>query len=404
MSFASVLICVLRPLYKQPSQRLQTARSLPIEVWGVVIKHACLAHHDPLDTTQELSFLEESSTSLEIYRNAMKDKFACSLVSKQWNAYTREYLFEFVWIWSASQAKVLAHFLLMQSLQDMPSLGSYIRRIHIETPVLERCAPADLRSILANAPSLCMYSDHQSIQRSLYDDGLDPRCSAEAILRLVAQPKIRRLSWTSYGDAPFKRCMAPLWTSLASQLEYLELSSCSPNFRTVFPPTIVTDFSTELGSIQTQLVDLVCLPSLRSLKVSLDNSTFAVLASWDMPQLTNLSVLSSDFSYTGPGFASFFRAHGSKLTQLELGHSSSLIEDHYVTAPPRAQPTMPVPIAKWCPNLREFICSADAVWHWQSPDWIAAHILLPSHPRVEFIGFGRPVYSPKQSKRPWTVN
>ena len=46
----------------------------------------------------------------------------------------------------------------------------------------------------------------------------------------------------------------------------------------------------------------------------------------------------------------------------------------------------PVPLAEWCPNLREFICSADAEWHWQSPDWVAPHILLPTHPTVEFIG------------------
>ena len=46
----------------------------------------------------------------------------------------------------------------------------------------------------------------------------------------------------------------------------------------------------------------------------------------------------------------------------------------------------PVPLAEWCPNLRELICSADAEWHWQSPDWIAPHILLPTHPRVELIG------------------
>lgn len=307
----------------------------------------------------------------------MREKLTCSRVCRQWRAYAVQYLFEFIWISSASQAKQLAHTLIMHSLQASGrTFGSFIRRIHIQTPVLERCAPADLLSILECAPGLSIYSDYHSVQRSLYDDGPDPRCSPEAILKLVANPKLRRLSWTSYGDAPFQQRMTPLLTNLAVHLEYLELSSCSPNFRSIF--------AQPSNSTQTQMD--VHLPSLRALKVSLDNNTFAVLSSWDMPRLSNLSVLSSDFSYTGPGFASFFEAHGTKLVQLELGHSSSLIEEHYLTAPHRAHPPTPVPLAQWCPNLREFICSADAEWHWQSPDWITAHILLPAHPTVQLIG------------------
>ena len=264
----------------------------------------------------------------------------------------------------------------MQALQSPTrTYGSFIRRIHIQTPVLERCAPTDLLCILELTPNLVVYSDHHSVQRSLYDDGPDPRCSPEAILKLVANPKIRRLSWTSYGDAPFQQRMTPLLTNLVTQLEYLELSSCSPNFRTMFPQSMTAGVKMD-----------VRLPSLKALKVSLDNNTFAVLSSWDMPKLTNLSVLSSDFSYTGPGFASFFQAHGEKLIQLELGHSSSLIEEHYLTAPHRTQPPTPVPLTEWCPNLQTFLCSADAEWHWQSPDWITAHILLPAHPTINFIG------------------
>lgn len=306
----------------------------------------------------------------------MRDKLALCLVSKQWYAYAREYLYEFVWICSAAQAKQLAHTLIIQSLQPGLTLGSYIRRLHIETPVLERCAPADLRSIVENAPGLRIYSDRYSVQRSLYGDPTDPRCSPEEILRLLAHPKMRRLSWTSYGDAPFQQRMTPLLTNLAIRLEYLELSSCTTSSR---------DLSLQQMRPEEVKMD-VFLPSLQALKVSLDNTTFAVLASWTMPRLTNLSVLSSDFSYTGPGLASFFQAHGTKLRQLELGHSSSLIEEHYLTAPHHSHPPTPVPLAEWCPNLREFICSADAEWHWQSPDWIAPHILLPAHPHIELIG------------------
>jgi hypothetical protein len=126
----------------------------------------------------------------------------------------------------------------------------------------------------------------------------------------------------------------------------------------------------------------VTLPALRSLKLSLDNATFGVLSSWDMPLLANVSVVSSDFSYTGEGFALFFKQHGSKVSQLELGHSSSTIEEHYLT---NTRQVTPIPLADWCPNLRELICSADAEWHWESPDWIAPHVLLPSHPTLQLI-------------------
>ncbi|KAI0638642.1 hypothetical protein C8Q77DRAFT_1215401 [Trametes polyzona] len=366
---------------------------IPPEVWGIIIQHACLFNHDPLDTSRELSFLESPSTQLATYRASMSTKKNLSLVSKQWNALARSFLYEFVWISRAAQAKALARTLLMEYVENLPSSGKFIRRLHIETPALERCAPADLRTILDYSPHLDIYSDHHSVQRSVYEDAPDPRCSPEEILKLVAHPKIRRLSWTSYDDVPFELRMAPLGSNLTTRLEYLELSSRSPSL-----PNLSTILSSSSPSSHKDFEHLqmnVHLPSLRALKVSLDNNTFAVLASWDMPSLTNLSVMSSDFSYTGEGFSRFFQAHGEKLTQLELGHSSSALEEYYLTTPQHLlvlqqqnqnQQQPPVPLAEWCPNLREFICSADAEWHWQSPDWIAPHILLPSHPRVELIG------------------
>ena len=314
----------------------------------------------------------------------MKLKTTIALVSKQWNAFVRIPLYEFVWITHSSQAKALAYVLLLEGFNDLMNgclSGSYIRRLHIETPILERCSPADLRTILDYSPNLCMYSDYHSIQRSLFAETEDPRCTPEEILKLVAHPKMRRLSWTSYGDVPFHIRMGPLLTNLSTQLEYLELSSCFSNLR-----TDVTDPS-HRRPLKFDNHMNVCLPSLRALKVSLDNNTFAVLSTWMMPQLENLSVLSSDFSYTGPGFASFLDAHGSKIRQLELGHCSTTVEGYYLTAPQHAsQPQSSKSLAERLPNLREFICSADAEWHWQSPDWVAPHILLPTHPTVEFIG------------------
>ncbi|CAA7268226.1 unnamed protein product [Cyclocybe aegerita] len=150
------------------------------------------------------------------------------------------------------------------------------------------------------------------------------------------------------------------------------------------------------------------LPALRSLKVTLDNATFSVLSTWSMPLLTNLSVIAADFGYAGAGFQEFFEVHGAKIEQLELGHSSGEIEEFWVTEPRsflnanastnanananwNPNGTTPsgrfqIPLDAWCPNLREFICSADAEWNWQSPDWIAPHVLLPTHAGLQFIG------------------
>ena len=39
--------------------------------------------------------------------------------------------------------------------------------------------------------------------------------------------------------------------------------------------------------------------------------------------------------------------------------------------------------------MPEFICNVDAEWNWETPDCIAPHVLLPSHPGLEFIGVER---------------
>ncbi|EGN94219.1 hypothetical protein SERLA73DRAFT_188842 [Serpula lacrymans var. lacrymans S7.3] len=303
----------------------------------------------------------------------MQNKRNLALVNKAWNRHLQQFLYEFVWISRASQAKALALTLLTHYIDGKVSSGQYIRRLHMETPGLKRCAPDDIRTILDYAPYIVIYSDHRSVRCSRYSDLGDLRCSPEQMFSALAHPnsKLRRLSVTNYCDEPFPHLMSPMLQHTAASLEYLELSSLSF-------PLISRDSLEQLPS------DIVALPVLQSLKLTLDNVTFAVLAAWDMPNLRNVSVVSTDFSYTGPGFAQFFRAHGAKLRQLELGHSSSLIEEYYLALPPR--PQSPIPLAEWCPELREFICSADAEWNWQTPDWIAPHVLLPAHPRIEFIG------------------
>ncbi|TFY76180.1 hypothetical protein EWM64_g7832 [Hericium alpestre] len=121
---------------------------------------------DPLDTSGETSFLDGTNLHLPAYYTSMRFKTNLSLVSKRWNALVKTYQYEFVWISRAVQAKALAHTLLLEFVEGMGSSGRFIRRLHIETPVLERCAPADLHVILEYSPQLAIYTDHQSIQRN----------------------------------------------------------------------------------------------------------------------------------------------------------------------------------------------------------------------------------------------
>ncbi|KIJ58506.1 hypothetical protein HYDPIDRAFT_170141 [Hydnomerulius pinastri MD-312] len=344
---------------------------LPTEVWMLVLREATAMSPDPLDISLGLSFLE-TPCEVEEYHAAMGAKRDLALVSKAWNRYVQEYLYEFVWISRASQAKALALTLLTQFIDGKPSSGQWIRRLHMETPALKRCATDDIRTILDYAPHLVIYSDHHAVRCTRYQEFNDVRWSPEQMVSVLASPnsKLRRLSLTNYSDDPFPYHMSPMLKLTAANLEYLELSSSS------IP--VVSGHTLARASL------VVSLPVLQSLKLTLDNTTFAVLAGWKMPSLRNVSVVSSDFGYAGQGFAYFFAAHGQKLHQLELGHSSSLIVEHNLSLRPR--PVQQIPLAEWCPNLKEFICSADAEWNWQSPDWIAPHILLPAHPHLQFIG------------------
>ncbi|KAI0300072.1 hypothetical protein B0F90DRAFT_1810446 [Multifurca ochricompacta] len=362
------------------SRRTYDHSRLPPEIWHLIIREATFMAPDPLDTTNELSFLETTSLHLPAYCSAMRFKLALTLVSKRWNALAKPFLYEFVWISRAQQAKALAHTLLLEFVEGAGSSGRFIRRLHIETPVLERCAPADLHTILEYSRQLTVYTDHQSVQRNRYDIPTDPRCRPERLLSLLAHPRsqLRRLSWTNYDDQPFQQRMSPLQQMRTMRLEYLELSSCSPNFRSFFSDPTFT--ASHTGVVETP----VQLPALKSLKVSLDNDMFATLATWGMPTLRNLSVVSADFGHAGPGFYQFLEAHGKLIKQLELGHSSSIVEEHYLTAPDR-RATNDFSLVWMCPNVTELIFSADVEWHWESPDWIVPHVLLPYHPRVELI-------------------
>ncbi|KAF8060696.1 hypothetical protein FPV67DRAFT_1564063 [Lyophyllum atratum] len=384
--------------YHRPSSRSQASGEtrqrnlpyLPPELWILIFRYATSSCSTQECFSRTVSFLSLAHSHshlqhrLSHYRAVMRRKAAMTLVCKDWYTFAQEVLFEFVWISRASEARALAAILE----RDGPgaSNGQYIRRLHIETPSLERCCPVDLRTILDCAPRLVVYSDYRSVRRNIYEESCNPRSSPQQLLSALAHPNnsLRRLSWTNYDDVSFHLHMSPMLETTATNLEFLELNFCSSHLHSM---------SSSSPSLCPEAITLT-LPALRSLKVTLDNATFAVLSSWSMPSLQNLSVLSADFSYASSGFSQFFMVHGPKLTQLELGHSSSTIEEHYLTALPSTTGPHPqgstsspsIPLAAWCPNLVEFICSADAEWNWQHPDWIAPHVLLPTHPTLQFIG------------------
>ncbi|GLB36885.1 hypothetical protein LshimejAT787_0311720 [Lyophyllum shimeji] len=392
-----------RPSPRTPAQKEQHQRNvpyLPPELWILILRYATSSCAPPDHSSRTVSFLSLAHSHCHLplrlahYRATMRRKALMTLVCKAWYTLAQEVLFEFVWISRASEARSLAATLVRDG-PDGP--GRYIRRLHIETPSLERCCPNEIRTILDCAPRLVVYSDYRSVRRNIYLESCYPRSSPKALLSALAHPNnsLRRLSWTNYEDVSFHLHMSPMLETTAANLEFLELNFCSTHLHSM---------SSSSPALCPEAITLT-LPALRSLKVTLDNATFDVLATWHMPALRNLSVLSADFSYASAGFSHFFIVHGPKLTQLELGHSSSTIEEHYLTAQPlpatlgqqqqgqgqaqgqaQAQGAGGIPLAAWCPNLVEFICSADAEWNWQNPDWIAPHVLLPTHPTLQFIG------------------
>ena len=325
---------------------------------------------DPLDTSRNNFFLQVEQlgpSQLEYYEDSMRMKRDLALVCKQWNTLSRMYLYEFIWISRASQATMLARTLRMEDRKGYPSSGRYIRRLHIQTSTFHRCAPVDIKAILDFASQLLIFTDCHSIKQSCFEP-MDPCCSSQMMFSNIARhnKQLKYLKWTNYDDLFFQMRM-PTPFSTPQFLEYLDLSSCSGDLLASFAPD--------------RKALAIDLPALRALKVEVDDFAFAIFASWYMPLLQFLSVVSCEFNYHGRGFSLFFQAHGSRLVQLELGHSSSLVESHVHTLD-----RQPFPLAAWCPNLRELICSADAEWHWQTPDWIPPHVLLPTHPTIDFIG------------------
>ncbi|KAF8155096.1 hypothetical protein BJ912DRAFT_460225 [Pholiota molesta] len=479
---------------------------------------------------------------LAAYRAQMRAKAALRCVCRVWSAVAEEVLYEFVWVASAKQGRELAGKLggdvegvwigasvsvggkakekeketrkgkegnggfgrkgkkVVDAASIVsrksssyalapPSVGRWVKRLHIETPALDLCSPHDLLLILQNCPNVVQFADYRSVRRPMHPlmlslsdvapfsvaaDGEEASAvvaaqrrqqqallTPDALLSNLLERPLRRLTWTNYdydasdfeaGVRFYEDIVAPRLEAMGGKLEYLELvlsgtathgmgqraanvwgvgGACEVGRRvgTVLPTlsrnpaqamygaanmlteleaaytsTSTTVHAPALASLPTTpgsgepilsvegFAFALRLPALKTLKATLDNATFLVLSTWDMPQLTHLSIVAADFGYAAPGFRRFFEVHGAKLTQLELGHSSGAIEEAWVTEPPPSpthaamQDAQDITLEAWCPALTEFICSADAEWNWQRPDWIAPHVLLPAHAGVQFIG------------------
>ncbi|CAK5271598.1 unnamed protein product [Mycena citricolor] len=370
--------------------------TLPAELWMLILEFSTYPNLSaesvpPLDIPS--SFRSPALTPASLgarlvyYRSLMAHKRALSLVCRAWHVYAQPVLYTSIWISRSRQARALAQTLLCGACCLSPQSpqargegpGRFIRRLHIETSTLERCDVEDLRRILDYAPCLEVYSDYRSVRRVMAGVCIPKKKQSttpdDLFESLAHGGGLRRLSWTSYDDPTLVGLGVGLGRGVAGQLEYLELNFVSS---TVSSSIALTTVVPNAG---------LQLPALRTLKVTLDNATFAVLSTWGLPALQNLSVVSADFSYASEGFRRFFTVHGKRLRQLELGHGYGVAggnDETWVT--PRGANGLQLSLAAWCPDLDEFICSADAEWNWQHPDWIAPHTLLPSHPNVSFIG------------------
>ncbi|KAL1660013.1 hypothetical protein GGF50DRAFT_64079 [Schizophyllum commune] len=267
-----------------------------------------------------------------------------------------------------------------------PAYGGYDSPI---PSVFDRVDARDVRAILLHAPNLEVYEDHAGVRYSLFDAG--GQCTPDAVLDILASRQLTRLAWTTYAH-PMP--LAPALVRMSTTLRWLELQ-CLENedadeFGALDEYGIPQhDVSAMNGGME---ADAVCLAELQTLKLTLSNPTLRLLAAWRLPKLRNLSILASDFAYAGEGFGAFFESHGSRIRQLELGHSSATIEEYWLSrgleagAPGGILRGREGLLAGWCSNLKEFICSADAEWNWHDPDRIRPHTLLKSHPTLLFIG------------------
>ena len=350
------------------------------------------------------------------------------------------------------------------------NIASYIKKLHIETPSLDRCCPSDLISILEKCERLEVFIDLRSVRSgfgfvdvgvgdrlhrnrtgvgkeklprdsergmvgpgSIPQDHLFPQSripsSCDPILQTLLHPTTRtlkHLTFTNYKydpddfdggvwfweDVVSRALNGAQDASRASDLESLEVvmstrgvgmdygygyvrrNRASTLLNRRFEPGLLT--SLDLDVNHNPPLSLT-LPSLHSLRIPLTSPTLLVIATWSLPSLQSLSLVSIDFTgWRRMGFKKFMEVHGGGLISFEIvGGGESGEEEGWITERVNGigHPTSSVQrqqnlhLPSTSPLLKHFICSTNASeWNWETPDWIAPHVLMPEHFGVERIG------------------
>ena len=276
-------------------------------------------------------------------------------------------------------------------------------------------------------------------QRHLFPPSRIPGTSPDAILQALLhpttqRPTLKRLTFTNYKyDSDDFEGGVWFWedvvgsalreegTSLAATLESLEvvmstrgvgmgnsyeygcgqytrknpfaLGSSGPGRR--FEAGLLTSLDIDVNPSTPSLT----LPSLHSLRIPLTSPTLLVTSTWSLPSLQSLCVVSIDFTgWRRMGFKKFMDVHGVGLIRFEIvGGGGSVEEEGWITERedtlygvghhPTSQRHQHLHLPSTSPNLKHFICSSNASeWNWETPDWIAPHVLMPEHFGVETIG------------------
>ena len=356
------------------------------------------------------------------------------------------------------------------------NIASYIKKLHIETPSMDRCCPSDLISIVEKCERLEVFVDLRSVrsgfgfvdvgvggglhrgrigagkenaptdpervmvvpgsvpERHLFPQSRTPSTSDPILQTLLRptthqKPTLKHLTFTNYKYDPddFEGgvwfwedvvCGALNGVRDASTLESLEvvmstrgvgmdcgygyarrnLGSTLLNKR--FEPGLLTslDFDVNTSASNYNPPLSLTLPSLHSLRIPLTSPTLLVVATWSLPSLQSLSLVSIDFTgWRRMGFKKFMEVHGGGLISFEIvGGGESGEEEGWITEREDGigHPTSSVHhqqqnlhLPSTSPHLKYFICSSNASeWNWETPDWIAPHVLMPEHFGVERIG------------------
>lgn len=355
-----------------------------------------------------------------------------------------------------------------QSTSSLPlsrrkNIASYIKKLYIETPSMDKCSPSDLILILERCERLEMFIDLRSVRSGFgfVDVGrAQPDCRMKAgkesapvdpgpirerhlfprsripsashpVLQVLLPPKtqqrptLKHLTLTNYEHDP-DDFQSGVWfwenvvggalngvedTGPATTLESLEVvmstrgvgMDCGYGYaRSTLYSTLSIGPSRRLEAGALTLLDFdigssynlprsLTLPSLYSLRIPLTSPTLLVTTTWSLPSLQSLSVVSIDFTgWRRMGFQDFMEVHGGGLIRFEIvGGGESGEEEGWITEREDGigHPTPNVHLPSTSPHLKHFICSTNASeWNWETPDWIAPHVLMPEHFGVERIG------------------